>query len=67
VKIAPQGFGGIRSNAQLFHPTKVLLVAITLDAVYTFDYEISLMLITIIGQGLQFSIPLSPLQGVCNQ
>lgn len=67
MKIAPQGFGGIRSNAQLFHPTKVLLVAITLDAVYTFDYEISLMLITIIGQGLQFSIPLSPLQGVCNQ
>jgi hypothetical protein len=44
----------------------VLLVVITLDAAYTFDYEISLMMITITDQGLQSSIALLPLQGMCN-
>jgi hypothetical protein len=52
VKITPWGFGGTTTNAWLFHPTKVLLVAITLDAACTFIYEISLMMITIIGRGL---------------
>jgi hypothetical protein len=60
------GFGGI-AIAWLFHVAKALLVVITFDAPYTLDYEFSLTIIMIIGQGLRSSIAFAPLQGVCNQ
>jgi len=65
-KVAPQEFGGTTTIIQLFRvtntllATNVLLVVITLPAPYTFDYEISLMMIAITGQGLQSSITLAP-------
>ncbi len=73
VKVAPQGFGGTTTTIQLFRATNTLfatnalLVVITLATPYTFDYEISLMMITINGQGLLFSITLAPSGGVWNQ
>jgi hypothetical protein len=60
------GFGGT-AIAWLFHVAKALLVIITFDAPYTLDYEISLTIIMIIGQGLRSSIAFAPLQSVCNQ
>jgi hypothetical protein len=61
------GFGGT-TIVWLFHVAKVgLLAVITLNVPYTFDYEISLTIIMIIGQGLRSSIIFAPLQGVCNQ
>ncbi len=73
VKVTPQGFGGTINIVQLFRATNTLLATnalldvITLAAPYTFDYEISLMMITITGQGLLFSITLTPSRGVWNQ